>query len=222
MSKRGINIIATFRSDAKWKIAVRRLSSVDLRNHLCHGKLNVQDADPAASDGIIYATVPKGTRGTQGIRGARSTVVGFLFYHVEQKGLPGPSLYVDDLCSGLVGVGKALMQRAQEVARSMGLKYIRLSALDHVLFYYRKMGFRSTHHPQCIEKPGVTAAIESLRSEAHRYPLRHPRTDKAIKAAYNHARQRAFRAGHGMNAMTLCLPSALERTRLRTVLANRA
>jgi hypothetical protein len=189
------------REDAEWPGARKRLSNGRLLKGLCRGDVA---ADPirriylADASGVLVAETTKRPK----------RVVGLLIYEVTDEYEPGPSLYVHVLCSRLPGVGTALMRKAQDVAAELSLRWLRLGALDHVIGYYRKLGFRATSHPQCREVGAVARAadrIAHLRFVSHNEAAADPRIQAARAAAIAH--------GQNLGEMILCLPTLSKNSR---------
>lgn len=99
-----------------------------------YGKRQVENADH-----IIIATKSKNTRHN----GKRTMVCGFLLY--QRKQTHG---YIDIVCSSN-NMGGTLINSAENLTRQLGLPFIKLSALSHVITYYTRRGYRHVNNP-CI------------------------------------------------------------------------
>lgn len=86
---------------------------------------------------IIIATKSKTTRHL----GTRTMVCGFLLYqHKKTHG------YIDVVCSANK-MGSALIQAAETLTTQLRLPFIKLSALTHVIPYYKNKGYRHVDNP---------------------------------------------------------------------------
>lgn len=102
------------------------------------------------ADGILIAYEPAE-------RKTRSQVnfidpSGFVLYQLKSD-----YVYIDVICS-LPGTGKELLRIMEYVAKYNKKKYLVLSALDHVLFYYKKQGFQFAFKG-CTQDPEIDAYI---------------------------------------------------------------
>ena len=107
------------------------------------------DALPSA-DGILIAYEPVE-------RKTRSQVnfidpSGFVLYQLKSD-----YVYIDVICS-LPGTGKELLRVMEDVAKYNKKKYLVLSALNHVIFYYKKQGFQFAFKG-CTQDPDIDAYI---------------------------------------------------------------
>lgn len=85
-------------------------------------------------------------------------VIGFVFIKDQ-----GEYFYIDVICAK--GGGTALLNEVEKIAKEKGKKGIKLSALPHVVSYYRKFGYK--HHDECAveEDPEVLAKYNELLAE---------------------------------------------------------
>src|SRR5579871_3448906 len=145
------------RADPDWESVKRRVSNGRLLKSLCHGQVA---SDPirryylADADGLLIAEIRTKRR---------STVVGLLIYEVSDEYEPGNLMYIHVVCSRMRGVGVALLAEARRVAAGLSLRWARVTALDNVINYYRRLGFRSTNHPQCKEQRAITRAASKIQ-----------------------------------------------------------
>ena len=75
--------------------------------------------------------------------GKRTKVCGFLLYQRRPR-----FGYIDVVCSSS-RYGSRLIQQAEQLTEQLGLRYIQLSALNHVIPYYTNKGYRQVDNP-CI------------------------------------------------------------------------
>jgi hypothetical protein len=143
------------KDNANWARIQKRFSNGRLLRGLCHGDVASEPIRryylPSAS-GILVAETTRSPK----------RIVGISIYEVTEEYAPGKSMYIHVLCSRLKGIGLTLMTEARRVASDLGLRWIRLGALAHVIGYYRKMGFRATSHPECREQKAVTRVAERI------------------------------------------------------------
>ena len=83
---------------------------------------------------------------------------GIAFIQVRQN-----SVYVDVICAS--GVGRDILQETFNYAKSKGKKYVTLSALSHVIGYYRKFGFIHGFET-CVENNNVNRYYKNPTSPA--------------------------------------------------------
>lgn len=91
-------------------------------------------------------------------KGGNEYLIGFVLADVD----PNSCLYIDVICSNpssqqirLAG-GKILINESEQVAHSMNLKNLTLSALLNVINYYRKLGFLFLGEMEREEAPEIT------------------------------------------------------------------
>ncbi len=84
-------------------------------------------------------------------------VRGIAFIQVRKN-----SVYVDVICAS--GVGKQVLEETFKYAKSKGKKYVTLSALSHVIGYYRKVGFVHGYET-CVDDSNVNRYY-TVRSES--------------------------------------------------------
>ena len=70
-------------------------------------------------------------------------------------------LYVDVICSK--GAGKALLKECYDLAKKMGKFQIKLSALPHVISFYRKQGF--VHSESCTMDSNIQNKSNKILSK---------------------------------------------------------
>jgi len=111
------------------------------------------------------------------------------------------SLYVDTICSNLVGNlstmmprppsgGKALLNIITTFGKERGYKYISLSALINVINYYRKLGFRHLKNGETVELSDITRLAEANADE---------KFDDNDEAKLRIKIERAFKLSHELN-----------------------
>jgi N-acetylglutamate synthase-like GNAT family acetyltransferase len=83
-------------------------------------------------------------------------VRGIAFLQVRQN-----SVYIDVICAS--GVGSMLLEETFNYAKSKGKQYVTLSALSHVIGYYRKFGFVHGHET-CVENKNVNSYYKNPTS----------------------------------------------------------
>ncbi len=87
------------------------------------------------------------------------TLVGVLGMRPVETMARGPHLHVDDLvvAGGRRGrgVGRRLLERAEEVARERGLEAVFLDSRPEVLGFYEELGYR--HHTATLVRKVLTA-----------------------------------------------------------------
>lgn len=104
------------------------------------------------ADALLLAYEERKTR-----NGKRVMVTGFAILNHE----PINSVYIDVICAK--GYGKQMMEKIEEYARSEGKKFIHLSALPHVINYYRNLGFVHSTTDFCREPHLVTKQAEKVK-----------------------------------------------------------
>ncbi len=111
------------------------------------------------------------------------------------------SLYVDAICSNLVGNlstitprppsgGKALLNIITTFGKERGYRYIALSALINVINYYRKLGFRHLKNGETVEPSDITRLAEANAGE---------KFDDGNEARLRINVERAFKLAHELN-----------------------
>lgn len=103
------------------------------------------------ADMIVVSLTKKRTR-----TGERINLHGFALIRTKKS-----ALYVDVICAK--GVGKKILQRVYENAQHMGKRFITLSALPHVIHFYRKEGFIHSENA-CVEHDNIKRVA---RESAH-------------------------------------------------------
>ena len=111
------------------------------------------------------------------------------------------SLYVDSICSNLVGNlstitprppsgGKALLNIITTFGKERGYRFIALSALINVINYYRKLGFRHFKNGETVEAPDITRLAKANAAE---------KFDDNDEAKLRIKIERAFKLSHELN-----------------------
>ena len=111
------------------------------------------------------------------------------------------SLYVDTICSNLVGNlstitprppsgGKALLNIITTFGKERGYKFIALSALINVINYYRKLGFRHFKNGETVEASDITRLAKANAAE---------KFDDNDEARLRIKIERAFKLSHELN-----------------------
>jgi GNAT superfamily N-acetyltransferase len=97
-------------------------------------------------------------------------IEGFLIFsagspHIySSPGVPDPwrACEVDLVCSRLAGIGRQLMMALETEARALKCRFIHLTALENVIWFYRKLGFHSPGDDLCRENSQLTLAAKSI------------------------------------------------------------
>lgn len=111
------------------------------------------------------------------------------------------SLYVDTICSNLVGDlsmmtprppsgGKALLNIITSFGKEHGYRYIALSALINVINYYRKLGFRHLKNGETTESTDITRLAKANAGE---------KFDDNDEAKLRIKIERAYKLAHELN-----------------------
>ena len=121
------------------------------------------------ADALLLAYEERETR-----HGKRVLVAGFAILNHE----PYDGIYIDVICAK--GHGKQMMEKIEEYARKEGKKFIHLSALPHVINYYRKQGFVHSRDQSCVEPKPVTTQAKKV--EKLRFPKQKVKGDRYTEA----------------------------------------
>lgn len=106
------------------------------------------------ADAIMLAYSEKKTRHG----GKRVFVTGFAILNHQ----PANGVYIDVICAK--GYGKQMIEHIEKYAKAEGKAFVHLSALPHVINYYRKLGFVHSESDECKEHHLVTKQAEKVKS----------------------------------------------------------
>ena len=123
---------------------------------ICQGLVNrtwVTNTSLKNADALVMAYTEKSMRHG----GSRWDVKGFAILNIETN-----SVFIDLICAR--GYGSKLIATIEREARKLDKRYVSLSALPHVINYYRRIGFVHATTGACKEHDDVQTEAEKVKN----------------------------------------------------------
>jgi hypothetical protein len=141
-------IFESSKNDINWQIIYNCLDIAEIYDIICNGKIKGAYATQKALPEADYLIVAYQNNQLSGFVIANTNkYVGFL--------------YIDIICSNKRGLGEILMDMSEKYVSKKNLFGTKLSALSHVIGFYRSLGFKNTKN--CfIETPTIKQAYDTL------------------------------------------------------------
>jgi len=140
--------------------------------NICKGKVRhtyIREQSISGANMMVVAYTAK--KGTRSLRDSFN-IHGFAFIKKTKS-----VMYIDVICG--IGVGKRILHTIYNKARALNIKCITLSALPHVINFYRKEGF--IHAESCKSETEIIRVIAEANKSLRFKDMTQAMSDKAFR-----------------------------------------